>query len=441
MKAWANEHFPDHQLTKLEWIDDSSCAWAFPVLLQAFQPTDLRDTTGNLVYATPEIADAALTALTLPSHSPSALPPLTLRPAKPSPTVAPDVALSIRIARPTDRKERGARERSRYYLFHPEEDKGEIHERQRRRPRRRSDRNNSQERDYERRYYDSREHDRRRDRGEAAGYNEDMYDDDIGARDRRGPRQGSGGRSRSRSRGGRRARRTRSPSSDSYNPRDRDRERSRSPRRNRGRELFPDPPRREKKELFPETTRSEGRAVMDTVPAPQPVSTAPRNSNSDVDLFSEKMKQRKELFPESTKTSAFSSPEPRKELFPSTTSNSAKELFHSSSSTRNTTASPFAAPAATTPFASSSARSLADRITVPPKSLADRISFGNTDSKSDNEGGLQIKGTSRSGFGSDDLFAQKMMSAKGEGLLGGGGGRNRGASRRKAEDLFDSYDG
>ncbi|TGZ83776.1 hypothetical protein EX30DRAFT_393332 [Ascodesmis nigricans] len=410
VKSYASEHFPGHE-ARLEWIDDSSCC---------------------LVYATPELANAALTALTLPSHSPSILPPLVLRPAKSSPTYTPDASLQVRIARPTDRKERGARERSRYYLFHPEEDRGETRERQRRRPRRSEA---ADDRDYERRYYDAREHDRRRDRGEAAGYTDDMYDDDAGTRERRGVREG---RSRSRSRT-RRDRRSRSPGV--YNTRDRDR--SRSPRRNRGKELFPldSAPRKEKKDLIPETKRA-GMAAMDTILTAQPPSTTTvRNDN---DLFAARMREKRELFPQESaptqKRELFPQepvPQQRKELFPQDSQRKElfppppRELFPSSSSTPST--STF------NPFSSTPSTSLASRITAPApaaKSLADRINLSNPGSSNSNgDGGLQIKGAAaKMALANNDVFAQKMLASKGEGLAGAG--RRRGGGRRRAEEMF-----
>lgn len=84
-----------------------------------------RKYVGNLVYDLPATALAALEAF-----SESAVDsPLTLRLAKPA-LSHPESRLEVRIARADDRKEPGARERSRFYLFHPEEDRFEQKERQ-----------------------------------------------------------------------------------------------------------------------------------------------------------------------------------------------------------------------------------------------------------------------------------------------------------------------
>ncbi|KAL7269611.1 hypothetical protein RUND412_007714 [Rhizina undulata] len=216
VKAFASEHFKEAAVVKVEWIDDTSC---------------------NLIYATPELALQALHAFQTQSGK---LPLLALRTSKPAPS-HPDSHLQVRLAKLTDRKEKGARERSRYYLFHPEDDIGEQRERLRReRPRSDHRRYNHYEDDnrehgYERRYYDSSEHSRRRERNV---YNEDFYNEEPSA--------------------------TRSRRSES----EYSRERSYSPDRKRRREgrdqpieLFPDISRRDReldrdrarepKELFP----------------------------------------------------------------------------------------------------------------------------------------------------------------------------------------------
>ncbi|CAO3641722.1 unnamed protein product [Mucor fragilis] len=82
-------------LTKVEWINDSSC---------------------NLAFKTQE--DASQVAQTLLSQPVPALDHRTLVAAKPFQSHS----LSIRIATDEDVKERGARERSRYYLLHGVED-------------------------------------------------------------------------------------------------------------------------------------------------------------------------------------------------------------------------------------------------------------------------------------------------------------------------------
>ncbi|KAI8638854.1 hypothetical protein BD408DRAFT_9877 [Parasitella parasitica] len=82
-------------LLKVEWINDSSC---------------------NLAFKTEQ--DALQVAQTLLSKPVAELDHRTLAPAKPF----ENQSLSIRIATDEDVKERGARERSRYYLLHGVED-------------------------------------------------------------------------------------------------------------------------------------------------------------------------------------------------------------------------------------------------------------------------------------------------------------------------------
>lgn len=367
-------------MVRLDWIDDTSL---------------------NAVYETPALAMAALAALSLP-ESPEELPLLQLRPTK-SFSQSPDSRLSARISKPSDRKEPGARERSRYYLFHPEEDRAEKFERERRerRSRPRNDRSREPERergDYSRRYYDSREDGARRRNDE---YTEDMYDD--------APKlQRSRSRSRSRSPDRHNSRRySRSPPSRRSRPELFHRRRSRSPRRDV--ELFPakrsrslsqhGPP----KELFPERTRGSS-AAMDNV-RPAPTQPPPR------ELFPTRAPAatERELFPERVVVQDLFASRPSKELFPQRT--------HSSALSHTTT--------------QQKPRSLAERIKIPPKSLAERISLpaSSTPSSSSPSPIMQP---------GDDLFAHKMMSSKGEGLMSdnmiGGGRRRRG--RKKADEFM-----
>jgi Nuclear cap-binding protein subunit 3 len=87
--------FPSFEF-KCEWIDDTSV---------------------NLVYDSSDIATSALQALS--SEHIEELPPSSLRPAKPFNGGKPIEGLKVRIAFLEDRKARGARERSRWYLFNP----------------------------------------------------------------------------------------------------------------------------------------------------------------------------------------------------------------------------------------------------------------------------------------------------------------------------------
>lgn len=83
---------------RIEWIDDTSL---------------------NLVYYTKEDARVALAHLTnVPTFE---IDSVTPQPAKDNPEKA-DARLKIRYATTEDKKERGAKDRSRWYLFHPEDD-------------------------------------------------------------------------------------------------------------------------------------------------------------------------------------------------------------------------------------------------------------------------------------------------------------------------------
>lgn len=95
IQLYASTLYPSLEF-KIEWIDDTSL---------------------NLVYESPEIATSALQALSL-AHI-EQLPTSTLRPTKPLMGEKSIEGLKARIAFIGDKKERGARDRSRWYLFNP----------------------------------------------------------------------------------------------------------------------------------------------------------------------------------------------------------------------------------------------------------------------------------------------------------------------------------
>lgn len=209
LQAFASEHFPAHK-PKVEWINDSSV---------------------NFVYDNPDIALQALLAFSNPIYAQEGS--SQERATKPVAS-HPGVQLQARVAKASDRKKPRAREASRYYLLHPEEES---------RNRRQSGRG------------------RRRSEEEVEKFDASMYDDDptavagrmkgreIGSVDRRRNRD----RDRSRSPG-----RSASPGARSYG---RDRPLR---RRNSGKELFAPSALRAannkaaagnlKKELFPMRT-------------------------------------------------------------------------------------------------------------------------------------------------------------------------------------------
>ncbi|WEW58753.1 hypothetical protein PRK78_004221 [Emydomyces testavorans] len=156
IKRFATEHFPAEELSRVEWIDDTSA---------------------NIVYSSTEIGLQALAAFTqeLVEERDSALPALRLRTAKALST-HPDSVLQVRSAVKTDRKKNRAHEASRFYLMHPEHDPREKLRREfaeRRRHRRRDDSTG----DYNRLRFDDKEHRRRKGLANEDKFDETMYDD------------------------------------------------------------------------------------------------------------------------------------------------------------------------------------------------------------------------------------------------------------------------
>ena len=204
VREFSKEHFQLADPKKVEWIDDTSA---------------------NIIYGTSEFASKALEALTLNSSNPALIGnPLELRVAKSMPS-RPGSMLQIRMALFSDKKERGAYDKSRFYLMHPEHDPRERTKMEREK--------RGDNCDYKRRRYDDREHRRRRDReDDSANFDASMYDDDGGERPSK--------------------RRARSASPGGYSDSDRSRFRSRH---------SPPPRRRDnnaKKELFPMKSGANG---------------------------------------------------------------------------------------------------------------------------------------------------------------------------------------
>ena len=154
IKSFASEYYSASKPT-LEWIDDTSA---------------------NLVYETPELAQEALVAFAAVEIADiSQLPRLQSLPAKPFP-LHPQTNLEVRIAVLGDRKQPGARERSRFYLFNPEHDPTERRKRSGRlRGNRYRDRDDG---GYRSQRYDEREQRKRQRDDEDAGFTANLYDDD-----------------------------------------------------------------------------------------------------------------------------------------------------------------------------------------------------------------------------------------------------------------------
>lgn len=99
--AYIAEHYPENRFEKIEWIDDNSANLIF---------TNGSTATDALVaLAAVEIADVTL------------LPARELLPAKPF-SQKSTAQLQVRFAVAADRKQPGAAERSRFYLFNPKYD-------------------------------------------------------------------------------------------------------------------------------------------------------------------------------------------------------------------------------------------------------------------------------------------------------------------------------
>lgn len=150
--AFAAEHFPSENPTRIEWIDDTSA---------------------NMVFGTPATASKALDQLTnIAFGDLSSIPSLQPRVAKTF-SKYPESSLQIRVAHFTDRKRPRAYEASRFYMMHPEHDPREQRVR---------DRSSQIGTDgYRRRRYGRDEHRRRRNGDSAQGFKPSMYDDDSSA--------------------------------------------------------------------------------------------------------------------------------------------------------------------------------------------------------------------------------------------------------------------
>ncbi|KAK2602657.1 hypothetical protein N8I77_009171 [Diaporthe amygdali] len=278
LKQYVSAHVGGKGADRIEWVDDSSA---------------------NLVFNSESAAQDALKALAaVEILDVTQLPPLEVLPAKPVPE-RPEVALQVRFALESDKKVKGAAQRSRFYLFHPEWDP-ETEEGKRRREGRDRRYRDREDRGGYRRNGRGRYDDRNEEEPEPFDVN--LYDDDTGALARRVTPRGE-----------RRRRDSRSPSneaeSDRYRP------------LNAGKELFPSNSR---KELFPnkkprDTLRSERGAHS------RDRSRSPARDEQDAmmdDLAKDREAQRNREKARSLKE-RISRPNP---------SNSARELFPSKAS-------------------------------------------------------------------------------------------------------------
>jgi hypothetical protein len=151
--AFVDDNMPDSQ-AHVQWIDDTSA---------------------NVVFKTREQAREAILNFVLhPITSEQiAAAPFDLRTAK-AVITRPSSMLTVRVAQAGDRKRKNAREASRYYLMHPDEDPTERMRKEFANGRRRENG------EYQRRRFDDREHRRRRHMDEKDDMNDfaaSMYDD------------------------------------------------------------------------------------------------------------------------------------------------------------------------------------------------------------------------------------------------------------------------
>lgn len=153
IRAFATEYYGVHAPLHVEWIDDTSA---------------------NLVYEDEDIArDALITFASMEVADVSQIPALQTLPAKAFPA-HPDTNLQVRIAVAGDRKQAGARDRSRFYLLNPEYDPAERRKRGANRGGRRSYRDR-EDGGYRSQRYDDRE---QRKRELESEFDATLYDDD-----------------------------------------------------------------------------------------------------------------------------------------------------------------------------------------------------------------------------------------------------------------------
>ncbi|KAH8772865.1 hypothetical protein F5883DRAFT_414553 [Diaporthe sp. PMI_573] len=262
LKQYVSANVGGKGADRIEWVDDSSA---------------------NLVFNSESAAQDALKLLAaVEILDVTQLPPSEVLPAKPIPE-KPEVALQVRFALESDRKAKGAAQRSRFYLFHPEWDP-ETEEGKRRREGRDRGYRDREDRGGYRRSGRGRYDDRNEDEPEPFDVN--LYDDDTGALARRvTPR-------------GRRHRDSRSPS----DPANSDRQRP----LNAGRELFPnkkprDALRSERGASSRDRSRSPARderdAMMDDLAKDREVQRNRDTARSLKERISRPSKSTRELFP------------------------------------------------------------------------------------------------------------------------------------------------
>ncbi|KAI9761728.1 MAG: hypothetical protein M4579_000822 [Chaenotheca gracillima] len=404
IKQFASEHFESSRPLSIDWIDDTSA---------------------NLVYENPEIAEAALDSFSsLEYIQHSALSSLQSRLAKTLST-HPDSKLEVRMAVASDKKQPKARERSRYYLFHPEHDPGERRRRTGR-DRRREDGDNS---DYQRRRYDDREERRRRDQEENSGFDASMYDEeDTSKTANHDDRRHAFSSRSSEDERGRGAGRELFPERVSKDGRRRI-GRSASPMRDRDDDLMSDAVSRQRSGRLRDRSYSPPTTLRPESPL-RPI------TNSAKELFPSKPKDI------SSELRGISPDPPKKELFPNRmvlSNHRRSDAFDAADETADLFASKMNVPFIDgSRDRKSKPRSLADRVTREPQATLSEFSehdegFSIRGASQQQDSGFSIRGAA--GSEAQELFPSKLTSNAGKELFAERL-EGRGGSRRKAADMF-----
>ncbi|RYP56949.1 hypothetical protein DL769_009799 [Monosporascus sp. CRB-8-3] len=383
VKAYVAEHFPESPFEKIEWIDDSSA---------------------NLIFPLEPVAARALEALAVePIEDVALLPARQLLPAKRY-SQMPDIALQVRLAVLSDKKQAGAAQRSRFYLLNPEYDPEER--RRRSEARRYRDRAGSG-------YGRGRGRDFR-DEEPTEPFDVNLYDDDEASRANRAARPR------------RFRRRSCTPESDRSEP---------FRNENRGKELFPEGSgnrhaSRRDRSASPMRDR-DGDRSMDDMSSDRPAARNRDRARAIKNGMSRSDRSR-ELFPQKLKSGNGRLGDAVEDAADLMAKGITLPLMDGSSDVKTSTRG----------------RRLEDRITVPGKGkLADRISSpgeaadggsafsirGSANQKSADQG-FTIKGVA--GKSVKELFPDKFGGNSGKELFAD---RLEGRTRRRqrAGDLFD----
>ncbi|RYP20080.1 hypothetical protein DL765_003006 [Monosporascus sp. GIB2] len=387
VKAYIAEHFPESPFEKIEWIDDSSA---------------------NLVFPSEPVAARALEALAVePIEDVALLPARQLLPAKRY-SQMPDIALQVRLAVLSDKKQAGAAQRSRFYLLNPEYDPEER--RRRNETRRYRDRAGSG--------YGRRRGRDFRDEEPTEPFDVNLYDDDEASRANRATRPRPF------------RRRSYTPESDGSEP-----GRTLYRNENRGKELFPEGSgsrRSSRRDRSASPTRDrDGDRSMDDMSSDRP---ATRNRDRARAIKSEmsRSNRSRELFPQKLKSGNGRLGDAVEDAADLMAKGITLPLMDGSSDVKTSTRSRRLEDRITIPGKGK----LADRISIPGEAAADGSAFsirGSANQKSADQG-FAIKGVA--GKSVKELFPDKFGANSGKELFADRlEGRTR--QRQRAGDLFD----